>query len=62
MDVKLKDGRDMFCFIGGVYMSGWQRFFRKRPTPPPFQKADTMLSAERQQFINAAVWAGGEFF
>lgn len=31
----------------------------KRPTQPPFQKADAVPIPERQRFINAAFWLGG---
>ena len=30
----------------------------KRPTQPPRQAAELLLSAQRQEFVDAVIWAG----
>lgn len=42
-----------------VFMLVFSRIKSNRPTPPPIQPPNLLLSTQRQQFVDAAVCAGG---
>ena len=54
-EVDIKAARSYFNRVVNVDDSTKNGQYCKHPPPPPFLKAGTVLSAQRQQFINAAV-------